>query len=86
MDLIINNLKSGDFVLTVHAQERMNLRGVVFQDIIQVGHTAKTVKEIGNGKYEVDGLDIDECRLIVICAYHHKTLIVTVFHKSRKRK
>lgn len=86
MDFILNNLKTGHFVLTLHAQERMDMRGISFQDIVHVGHTAKTVKEIENGKYEIDGFDLDARRLIVICAYHHKTLIVTVFHKSRKRK
>ena len=86
MDSIIEDLKSGNFTPTLHAQERMSEREISFEDIISVGKTCKNSKKNSDDTWEIDGFDYDGRRLIVICIRYQKTIIITLFRKSRRRK
>ncbi|MES2614375.1 MAG: DUF4258 domain-containing protein [Bdellovibrionota bacterium] len=86
MSSVIEDLKSGNFTPTLHAQERMSEREISFDDIVHAGKTCKnSVKNLDN-TWEIDGFDCDGKRLIVICVRYQKTLIITLFRKSRRRK
>ena len=86
MDFIVEDLKGGNFTPTLHAQERMSEREISFDDVVSAGKTSKNAIKNSDDTWEIDGLDCDGRRLIVICIRYQKTLIITLFRKSRRRK
>ena len=72
-------LMAGNFVLTVHAQQRMHLRSVSTSDLIECGRTAFKIKLQENQKYKVKGYDLDGDELSIICVLFNNVVIITVF-------
>ena len=77
---IINALKSGEFELTVHADEQMDARDVVFQDIVHVGWNYSSIWwQDDKETWAVEGPDGKDRNLTVIVALEDDgTLIVSV--------
>ena len=80
---IIKDLKAGNFVLTLHARERMNERFVSELDIVEVGHTLKSIRYQANtDTYLLTGLNTWKEKLMVSAAFRDKVIIVTVFFEE----
>lgn len=77
-DVILDDLRSGTFLITAHARKRMHERGAAKADIVECGNTG-TVTPQEDGKYKVTGCDVDGDALTVICAYDDGTLVVTLY-------
>jgi Domain of unknown function (DUF4258) len=75
----VNDLIQGSFRVSLHAKIRMGERSVSDNDIMEAGRTARRVTEQENGKFRVDGFDLEGDELTVICAWAGDTLIVTLF-------
>ena len=81
--LIIKRIKGGDFVLTVHARERMNQRFVSEMDIVQVAKTLRSIRyQEGKDMYLLSGLSTWKERLTVSAALRGQVIIVTVFFEE----
>lgn len=81
---IIKEIKAGNFVLTLHARERMNERLVSELDIVEVANTLKTIRYQANtDTYLLTGLSTWKEKLIVSAAFRGKVIIVTVFFEER---
>lgn len=77
---IIRQLKAGNFVLTVHARERMNERFITEMDIVEVAKTFKSIRyQTKTDTYLLTGLSTWEERLMVSAAVREDVIIVTVF-------
>ncbi len=81
---IIEDLKCGHFVITVHAALRMSKREVTIEDIKEVGRTVISLKnqELPNAPYKIRGRDLEGEVMEVICDYCDEVLIVTVLTKE----
>ena len=85
--LIVKELKAGNFVLTLHARERMNERLVSELDIVEVGNTLKSIKhQAKTDTYLLIGLSTWKEKLMVSAAVRSKVIIVTVFLRSAHEK
>ena len=81
---IIKELKAGNFVLTLHARERMNERLVSELDIVEVANTVKSIRyHVKTDTYLLSGLSTWKERLMLSAAFRDKVIIVTVFFKAR---
>ena len=81
---IIKELKAGNFVLTVHARERMNERFVSELDIREVAKTLKSIKfQVKTDTYLLTGLSTWKEKLMVSAAIRGKVIIVTVFFEEQ---
>jgi hypothetical protein len=77
---ILDALKEGRFLLSVHAAGRMRLRSVTESDIQTCGHTAGScVYQRENRTWRIEGKDLDGKPLTVICGRDRVVVIVTVF-------
>ena len=80
---IIRELKAGNFVLTLHARERMNDRLVSELDIVEVANTLKSIRyQARNDTYLLTGRNTWKEKLIVSAAFRGKVIIVTVFFEE----
>jgi len=86
MNLVVEDLKNGNFMPTLHAQERMSEREISFDDVVSVGNSCKNAEQNPDATWVIDGFDCDGKRLIVVCVKYEKTLLITLFRKSRRRK
>lgn len=77
-DVILDDLKNGNFLLTAHARVRMNERGAAKADIRECGLTGSVTQQ-PDGKFKVVGLDTDGDKITIICAYEEETLVVTLW-------
>ena len=81
---IVKELKAGNFVLTLHARERMNERLVSEMDIVEIANTLKTIKyQAKTDTYLLTGLSTWKEKLMVSAAFRDKVIIVTVFFEER---
>jgi hypothetical protein len=78
VDRIIRDLVRGDSRLTKHAKERMEERGVQFDDIRCCGETVRKTREQDGGKFLIVGEDRGGDELKVVAAWDGETLIVTL--------
>jgi Domain of unknown function (DUF4258) len=77
---ILDSLKTGRFVLSVHAARRMKQRSVTKADIAACGRTARSCVYQGRyGTYRIQGEDLDGEPLTIICGADDTTVIVTLF-------
>lgn len=73
----------GQFVLTLHARERMNERFVAELDIVEVAKTVESIKrQKANDTYLVSGLSTWKEKLKVAVAVRGEVIIVTVFYEE----
>ena len=80
---IIKRILAGQFVLTVHARERMNERFVSELDIVEVAKTIKSIEyQKHNDTYLLIGLDTWREKLMVSTALRGGVIIVTVFFEE----
>lgn len=75
---ILNQLAAGFFEVTLHTRIRMAERTVSDFDIMECGHTGKISLQF-DGKFKVQGLDLDGDDLTVICVDTGGVLIITLF-------
>ena len=81
---IVKELKAGNFVLTLHARERMNERLVSELDIVEVANTLKTIRyQAKTDTYLLTGLSTWKEKLMVSAAFRGMVIIVTVFFEER---
>jgi hypothetical protein len=79
-EVILQALRTGEFLLSVHAAERMRQRAVTKSDIEACGSTATScLQQPERGTFRVDGKDLDGEPLAVICAANDAVIIVTLF-------
>ena len=77
---ILDALKSGEFLLSVHAAYRMRLRSVTAADIRACGRTARSCfYQSGRGTWRVEGEDLGGEMLTVICGIDTEVVVVTIF-------
>jgi hypothetical protein len=74
---ILNLLKTGKYLVTLHAKQRMASRNVSHADIKRCAATGSAVET--DGKIKVTGLDCDDEELHIICVYEDGIIIITVF-------
>jgi Domain of unknown function (DUF4258) len=75
---LLNELKKGNYFLTLHARKRMALRNISHKDIQKCGENG-TATLIEDGKIKVKGLDLDGVELVLICTVEEKVILITVF-------
>jgi hypothetical protein len=76
---VLDALKSGRFLLSIHAARRMRLRSVTKADIQACGRTAGScIYQAGHGTYRIEGEDVDGQPLTVICGVDDVVVIVTL--------
>jgi hypothetical protein len=81
--LIIKRIKAGEFVLTVHARERMNERFVSEMDIVEVAKTLRSIRyQEEKDTYLLSGLSTWKEKLMVSAALREQVIIVTVFFEE----
>ena len=81
---IVRELKAGNFVLTLHARERMNERFVSELDIVEVGKTLKSIRyQAKTDTYLLSGLNTWKEKLMVSAAFRGKVIIVSVFFEEQ---
>jgi hypothetical protein len=79
-DEILDALKAGAFLLSVHAAARMRQRSVMKADIQACGRTARScLYQAQSGTWRIDGEDLDGEKLTVICGMDAAIVILTVF-------
>jgi hypothetical protein len=79
-EAILDALKAGRFLLSVHAARRMSQRSVTKADIQACGRTARScLYQAEHGTYRIEGEDLDGEPLTVICALAAIVVIVTLF-------
>lgn len=74
---ILNLLKAGKYLVTLHAKQRMASRKISHADIKNCGATGSVIES--EGKIKVTGLDCDSEELSIICVYEDGIIIITVF-------
>lgn len=78
--LIVRQIKEEDFVLTLHARERMNERNITDADIVEVARTLKSIKRQElNNTYLLTGLSTWGEKMKVSAGLRDQVIIVTVF-------
>ncbi|GEM_PF-1607518 len=81
--LIIKRIKAGEFVLTIHARERMNERFVSEMDIVEVAKTLRSIRyQEDKDTYLLLGLSTWKEKLTVSAALRGQVIIVTVFFEE----
>ncbi len=77
---ILQALTEGDFLLSIHAAERMKQRAVTRSDVQACGRTATICRyQPANRTYRVSGKDLDGEPLTVICGLSDTVIVVTIF-------
>jgi hypothetical protein len=77
---IIDCLKTGEFLLSVHAVGRMRQQSVAAADIRACGRTARScLYRAQSATWRIDGEDLDGEMLTVICGFDEAAIVVTVF-------
>jgi hypothetical protein len=76
---ILDALKTGVFLLSVHCAERMAERSVTKADIRACGRTAHRCMRQAQGTYRIEGFDLDGEPLTVICSADVAVLVVRIF-------
>lgn len=77
--LIVTYLAEGNFRLTRHAHERMSERGASKADLKECGRTCVRLTAQEDGKFRVDGFDLEGDELSVICVLVDQVLVITLF-------
>jgi hypothetical protein len=79
-DTILDALRSGNYLLSIHTASRMAQRSVTAADIRPCGLTAGTcIFQAAQGTWRVEGDDLDGKSLTIICGIDEDVIIVTVF-------
>ena len=74
---------AGNFILTLHARERMNERLVSELDIVEVANTLRSIRfQAKTDTYLLTGLSTWREKLMVSAAFRSKVIIVTVFEEN----
>lgn len=77
---ILDALKSGNFLLSVHAASRMRQRSITAADIRACGRTAKScIYQAQQRTWRIEGEDLDGEILTVICGVDDTVVVVTIF-------
>ncbi len=76
---ILELLSEGSFKISYHAHIRMNERNVTTEDIKECGKTAYRFAQQDPYKFRIDGMDLNNDELTVVCAFKNDLLIVTVY-------
>ena len=77
---IVEALKSGEFILTLHAARHMNQRAVTEADLRACGRTATScIYQAKQGTWRIEGEDLDGEILTVVCGMDEIVVIVTIF-------
>lgn len=74
---VLNLLKNGKYLVTLHAQRRMSERKISHADIRKCGATGSAV--LTEDKIKIMGSDCDGEALTVVCVKEDDVIIVTVF-------
>ena len=78
--VILDALKKGLFVLSIHAAQRMAGRSITMADIRACAQTTRSfVLQAQTGTFRIEGEDLDGEPLTVICGLDRNVVIVTVF-------
>ena len=81
--LIVKKIKNEDYVLTVHARERMNERHVLDADIVEAAKTLISIRrQDQNDTYLLRGLSTWKEKLVISVAVRSDIVIVTVFFED----
>lgn len=75
---VLSDLASGNFRVSPHARQRMSQRGATDHDLMSCGETGKA-KLQDNGRYKIEGFDLDGDEIEVVCADVGETIVVTLF-------
>jgi hypothetical protein len=79
-EVILNALKAGRFLLSMHAARRMKQRSVTAADIRACGRTAKCCCfQAQQGTWRIEGEDLDGEILTVVCGIDNEVVVVTIF-------
>jgi hypothetical protein len=79
-DIILDALKAGKFLLSVHAANRMRQRSITDADIRACGRAARScLYQAQHGTWRIEGEDLDGEILTVICGVDDAVVIVTIF-------
>jgi hypothetical protein len=77
---LIEALKNGRFLLSVHASGRMRQRSVTKADIQACGRTMRSCRyQAQEATWRIEGEDLDGEMLTVICGVDDDVIIVTLF-------
>jgi hypothetical protein len=77
---IVEALKTGKFLPSVHAARRMRQRSITEADIRRCGLTAKACYyQSRNKTWRIEGEDLDGDPLTVVCGVDGIVVIVTIF-------
>ena len=80
---LLKRIQEGDFVITIHARERMNERFVSELDIVEVARTLKEIRyQIANNTYYLSGLSTWKQDLALSVSLRENVVIVTVFYED----
>jgi hypothetical protein len=77
---ILDALSSGEFLLSMHAVNRMNQRSITAADIRSCGCSARSCKyQWRQGTWRIEGEDLDREPITVVCGLEQAVIIVTIF-------
>lgn len=82
-NFLIDQIKKENFIITIHARERMNERFVTVDDIVSAANTASEV--IFQSEKETYLLKGNSCwgeELSIVAAIENEIVIVTVFYEE----
>jgi hypothetical protein len=79
-ETIIDALKTGKFLISVHAARRMIQRSITEADMRACGQTARScLHQPQHGTWRIEGEDLEGEILTVICGFDDGVVIVTIF-------
>lgn len=78
IDSILLDLKTGSFMISEHAIERMIARNVFVGDIQALGWSCTSYRRQRRNRWLINGRDLDGDDLSVVVEYTSQSLIVTV--------
>ena len=80
---LLSKLAKGDFVLTLHARERMSQRFITEEDIVYVAKRAKNIRyQVEPATFLIEGHTEWKENLFISVAYRNEVIIVTVFFEE----
>ena len=76
-DEVLNLLRAGKYLVTLHAKQRMALRNISHADMKNCGATGSAIET--EDKIKVSGFDCDGEELSIVCVNEDGIIIITVF-------
>jgi hypothetical protein len=70
---------TGQFFVSIHGRERQDQRSAQRADIRQALRTASSALLQENGRWRVEGVDLDEDDLTLIVVFEDGVVVITVF-------